>query len=106
MTISGPKPPLPPTIGDFPKPDLEVNCLADGILVRIDLVDNNFNGVMYVKGHSSDERCRKAVNVADLGSDKVDFRVQFGNCGLFHADVSRNFHDYMCLYKLCFNCTI
>ena len=45
---------------------------------------------MYVKGHSNDERCRKAVNVAELGSDIVDFRVQFGSCGLFHSDVSRS----------------
>ena len=43
---------------------------------------------MYVKGHSNDERCRKAVNVAELGSDIIDFRVQFGSCGLFHSDVS------------------
>ena len=43
---------------------------------------------MYVKGHSNDERCRKAVDLAQLGSDVIDFRVQFGSCGLFHSDVS------------------
>jgi len=47
--------------------------------------------VMYVKGHSNDERCRKAVNVAELGSDIVDFRVQFGSCGLFHSDGEANY---------------
>lgn len=56
--------------------------------MAIDLVDANFNGVMYVKGHSNDERCRKAVNVAELDGEFVDFRVQFGSCGLFHSDVS------------------
>ena len=82
-------PTQPPSRTDFPRPDLQVNCLADGILVGIDLVDANFNGVMYVKGHSNDERCRQAVNVAELGVEIVDFRVQFGSCGLFHSDVSQ-----------------
>jgi hypothetical protein len=77
--------------GAFPRPDLQVNCLAEGILVRIDVIDNNFNGVMYVKGHSNDERCRKAVDLAQLGSDVIDFRVQFGSCGLFHSDGEANF---------------
>ena len=88
LFFSGPPTTQPPLPGTFPRPDLQVNCLAEGILVRIDVVDNNFNGVMYVKGHSNDERCRKAVNVAELGSDIIDFRVQFGSCGLFHSDVS------------------
>jgi len=91
--ITGCRPPITqiPLPGEFPRPDLQVNCLADGILVRIDVVDKNFNGVMYVKGHSNDERCRKAVNVAELGSDIVDFRVQFGSCGLFHSDGEANY---------------
>merc|ERR1712117_168438 len=84
-------PTQPPVPGAFPRPDLQVNCLAEGILVRIDVVDNNFNGVMYVKGHSNDERCRKAVDLAQLGSDVIDFRVQFGSCGLFHSDGEANF---------------
>ena len=33
----------------------QVNCLADGVLVDIDLRDKNFNGVMYVKGHRNDQ---------------------------------------------------
>ena len=77
----------PPPIG-FNRPNLEVNCLADGVLVNVGLVDDRFKGVMYVKGHSNDERCRKAVDLAQLGSDVIDFRVQFGSCGLFHSDVS------------------
>ena len=43
---------------------------------------------MYVKGHSKDERCGKAVNVNELGSEVLDFKVLFGTCGLFHLDVS------------------
>ena len=79
--------PTPPTTpGPFPRPDLEVNCLADGVLVDIDLRDDNFKGVMYVKGHSNDERCRRAVSMQDRG--EIDFKVLFGVCGLFHSDVS------------------
>ena len=89
ILFTGVPPTQPPSRTDFPRPDLQVNCLADGILVGIDLVDANFNGVMYVKGHSNDERCRQAVNVAELGVEIVDFRVQFGSCGLFHSDVSQ-----------------
>ena len=43
---------------------------------------------MYVKGHSKDERCGKTVNVPELGVEVVDFKVNFGTCGLFHSDVS------------------
>ena len=65
-----------------------MNCLADGVLVDINLRDKNFNGVMYVKGHSNDERCRQAIDVQQTGIDNIDFKVQFGTCGLFHNDVS------------------
>ena len=74
---------------DFNRPDLQVNCLADGVLVQINLRDDNFKGVMYVKGHSNDERCRQSVNAKELESGIVDFKVLFGVCGLFHSDVSR-----------------
>lgn len=66
----------------------QVNCLADGVLVDIDLRDRNFNGVMYVKGHSNEERCRQAIDVQQTGVANIDFKVQFGTCGLFHNDVS------------------
>jgi hypothetical protein len=46
---------------------------------------------MYVKGHSKDERCGKAVNVNELGSEVIDFKVLFGTCGLFHLDGEANF---------------
>ena len=74
---------------DFNRPDLQVNCLADGVLVQINLRDDNFKGVMYVKGHSNDERCRQSVNAQELERGIVDFKVLFGVCGLFHSDVSR-----------------
>ena len=72
---------------DFNRPNLEVNCLADGVLVNVGLRDDNFKGVMYVKGHSNDERCRQSVTFEN-GRVPVDFKVQFGVCGLFHSDVS------------------
>ena len=77
----------PPPIG-FNRPNLEVNCLADGVLVNVGLVDDRFKGVMYVKGHSNDERCRQSVNFLETGRVPVDFKVKFGVCGLFHSDVS------------------
>ena len=45
---------------------------------------------MYVKGHSSDERCRESVNFLQSGRRVVDFKVLFGVCGLFHSDVSHS----------------
>ena len=85
----------PTTPGPFPRPDLEVNCLADGVLVNVGLVDDRFKGVMYVKGHSNDERCRQSVNFLETGKRIVDFKVLFGVCGLFHSDVSRIEMDYL-----------
>merc|ERR1711892_1598717 len=79
----------PPPSG-FGRPDLTVNCLADGVLVNINLRDANFNGVMYVKGHSGDERCRQSVNAQELERGIVDFKVLFGVCGLFHSDGEAN----------------
>lgn len=83
--------PIPPpstTKGPFPRPDLEVNCLADGVQVNVQPVDDRFKGVMYVKGHSNDERCRQSVNFVETGRRVIDFKVLFGVCGLFHSDVS------------------
>lgn len=44
---------------DFPQPEMQVTCQADGVQVVIDLMESNFNGVLYVKGHSKDEECRR-----------------------------------------------
>ena len=86
--FAAPIPPPSTTKGPFARPDLEVNCLADGILVNVQPLDDEFKGVMYVKGHSSDERCRESVNFLQSGRRVVDFKVLFGVCGLFHSDVS------------------
>ena len=81
---------------DFPRPEMTVNCLADGIQVDIltspfgsDFRGNGseFNGLLYVKGHSKDPQCRKSVQPY---LETVDFEVKFGSCGLIHNDVSCN----------------
>ena len=57
FSVAGPIPTLPPVLIDFHRPELQINCLADGVLIQITLKDDNFKVVMYVKGHSIDERC-------------------------------------------------
>lgn len=73
---------------DFPKADLLVSCLSDGVQAEIHIADPGFNGVLYVKGHSKDERCRKVVTLPSYSSFYTElFKVQFGNCGLIHVNV-------------------
>ena len=74
---------------DFPQPAMEVNCLSDGVQVGISFVEQpDFNGVLYVKGHSKDEQCRRVVTVSkDSPSYKEVFKVNFGRCGLIHVNV-------------------
>ena len=57
--------------------------------VDIDLRDDKFHGVMYVKGHSNEERCRLAVDFRETGVEEINFKVLFGTCGLFHNAVSK-----------------
>ena len=81
--------PIPPpstTKGPFPRPDLKVNCLADGVQVNVQPVDDRFKGVMYVKGHSNDPNCRRSVEQGEA-AEPLDFTVKFDTCGLFHSDV-------------------
>ena len=85
-----PTPPKPPT--DFPRPDIIVNCLADGVKVTVDVVDPNFHGVMYVKGHSNDRNCLRTVEQGEA-AEPLDFSVKFDTCGLFHSDVSYFSHN-------------
>ena len=85
-----PTPPKPPT--DFPRPDIIVNCLADGVKVTVDVVDPNFHGVMYVKGHSNDRNCLRTVEQGEA-AEPLDFSVKFDTCGLFHSDVSYPSHN-------------
>ena len=85
ITAPIPKPPQPPS--DFPRPDIIVNCLADGVQVTVSVVDPNFHGVMYVKGHSNDRNCLRTVEQGEA-AEPLDFSVKFDTCGLFHSDVS------------------
>ncbi|XP_047739046.1 uncharacterized protein LOC108675679 isoform X4 [Hyalella azteca] len=70
---------------DFPRPDMVVNCLADGVQVDINVGDPGFNGVMYVKGYSKNEECRKLIK-PDVDVGTIDFKVKFNTCGLIHED--------------------
>lgn len=64
----------------------QVHCLADG--VRVSLKIKDFNGVLYVKSYSKDERCRLVVDTPKDEENIVDFTVHFGECGLVHVNVS------------------
>lgn len=69
---------------DFPTPDIQVECLADGVRVRLKIKD--FNGLLYVKSYSKDERCRKVVEMPKDEESFVFFTVHFGDCGLVHVN--------------------
>ncbi|XP_028157244.1 uncharacterized protein LOC114350564 isoform X7 [Ostrinia furnacalis] len=70
---------------DFPLPEMQVNCLANGIRVSLKIKEG-FNGLLYVKGYSKDERCGLVVNTPVNQESPVDFTVHFGNCGLVHVN--------------------
>lgn len=72
---------------DFPRPDLTVSCLSDGVQVVITLSEIGFNGILYVKGHSKDEKCRRVISI-EQGERIEYFKVNFGTCGLIHVNVS------------------
>lgn len=52
---------------DFPKSEVEAHCLSDGIEVDINFynstVTDGFDGVLYVKGHSKEENCRRIISL-------------------------------------------
>ncbi|QQP34980.1 Putative LOC101893139, partial [Caligus rogercresseyi] len=76
---------------DFQRPEMVVNCLSDGVSVRVDLRDGgNFRGVLYVKGHSKDSNCIQHVDSGD-SLKPIDFQVPFGKCGLFHSNGEAKF---------------
>ncbi|CAH1100710.1 unnamed protein product [Psylliodes chrysocephalus] len=89
---------------DFPRPDLTVNCLSDGVQVEITLSEIGFNGILYVKGHSKDEKCRRVVSI-DTGERIEYFKVHFGECGLIHVNGEASFvlviqkHPKLVTYK-------
>lgn len=74
-----------------------VNCLADGVQVDINIGDPGFNGVMYVKGYSKNEECRRVMR-PDVDTGTIDFKVKFNTCGLIHENVSwvlfQSLHKY------------
>ena len=96
--ISVPIVTIPPPPEHFPRPDITVNCLADGVNTQLYIEDKNFHGIMYVKGHSHNPACRRTVDPADT-ADLVDFTVKFDTCGLFHYNVS-NFWLQICSRKI------
>lgn len=85
---------------------MSVSCLADGVKTEIHLSESGFNGVLYVKGHSKDEECRRVINLPSDSEPRVEvFKVQFGNCGLIHVDGVASFvlviqkHPKLVTYK-------
>lgn len=91
---------------DFPRPEMLVSCLADGVQTEIHLADSAFNGVLYVKGHSKDEACRRVINSPPNDKERVEsFKVQFGSCGLIHVNGVASFvlviqkHPKLVTYK-------
>ena len=80
-TVPIPPPPIVPK--PFDRPEIIVNCLADGVQVDVVIADPDFHGIMYVKGHSDDPECRLAVEKGQTRR-AIDFNVKFGTCGLFH----------------------
>lgn len=91
---------------DFPPPEMVVSCLADGVQVEIHIAERGFNGVLYVKGYSKDEECRRVVNVEqDAGRKTELFKVTFGSCGLNHINGVASFvlviqkHPKLVTYK-------
>lgn len=66
---------------------MSVNCLADGVQLMINIGDPGFNGLMYVKGYSKNEECRRILR-QDVDVSIIEFKVLFNTCGLIHENVS------------------
>lgn len=85
---------------------MDVSCLSDGVQVVIHLQDQDFDGVLYVKGRSKDEQCRRVVSIPAETEHKTEtFKVAFGNCGLIHVNGQASFvlviqkHPKLMTYK-------
>lgn len=83
-----------------------VSCLADGVQVEVHIEEQGFNGVLYVKGHSKDEDCRRVVSLTPDAEARIEiFKVHFGNCGLIHVNGNASFvlviqkHPKLVTYK-------
>ncbi len=66
-----------------------MNCLAQGVSVNVQMIDQDFHGVMYVKDHSHDPNCRRAVEPGEAYGP-IRFDVDFDTCGLFHYQVRKD----------------
>lgn len=91
---------------EFDRPEMVVSCLADGVQVKIHIHETAFNGVLYVKGHSKDEECRRVVDLSTDNSARTEiFKVHFGSCGLIHVNGIASFvlviqkHPKLVTYK-------
>lgn len=73
-------PPIPPVT------NIQVQCQSDGIQTGVKL--GGYDGIIYVKSYSQEYECRRTVRSDER--DVIDFKVHFGQCGLFHANVSTN----------------
>ena len=82
---------------DFPKPEMGASCLSDGVQLQIQVHEQGFDGVLYVKGHSNDDRCRRVLSIpaeripTETMPRTETFKVAFGECGLIHVNVSFKF---------------
>lgn len=75
-----------------------MSCLSDGVQVVIHL-HQEFDGVLYVKGRSKDEQCRRVVSIPAETEHKTEtFKVAFGNCGLIHVNVSETHYIIIVLH--------
>lgn len=88
------------------EPDIIVNCLADGVQTDVHIPDSGFSGVLYVKGHSKEEECRRVVTSPQNGPPRTEtFKVHFGTCGLIHVNGIASFilvvqkHPTLVTYK-------
>ncbi|XP_065203537.1 neurogenic locus notch homolog protein 1-like [Planococcus citri] len=73
-------------------PKATPTCLSDGIQIEMEVTKQYFNGIMYVKGHSNEEECSRLISVPQNASSYTEvFKIQFGSCGLIHANSQANF---------------
>lgn len=70
-----------------PVSHINVLCQSDGIQTGVKL--GGYDGIIYVKGYSQEYECRRSVRSDER--DVIDFKVMFGQCGLFHANGEASF---------------
>ena len=70
-----------------PVSHINVLCQSDGIQTGVKL--GGYDGIIYVKGYSQEYECRRSVRSDER--DVIDFKVNFGQCGLFHSNGEASF---------------